>query len=241
MLTDVAPLRCSGRSARTRPGLRFEPDRTGYRAFVQPEPTERDDADGAVGVRWVAGDPDALRLAYDRFGALVFTYCARSLADRDAAADCAQETFVSAWKSRDNFDPSRGSLGAWLLGIARYRVMDAYRRSARTPVPSGDLPGLDAPASSDVSREDQLADRLLVAHALEHLQPRVRTVVELAFYSDLTHAEISSRTGIPLGTVKSDLRRGLERLRSELASSRRPLADGDRATTESIERGRQDA
>lgn len=241
MLTAVAPLPCSDRRARTRAGLRFEPCRTGYRAVVQREAVERDEADGAVGVRWVAGDPDALRLAYERFGALVFTFCARSLADRDAAADCAQETFVSAWKSRDNFDPTRGNLGAWLLGIARYRVMDAYRRSARTPVPGGDLPGLDAASASEPAREDQLADRLLVAHALEHLQPRVRKVVELAFYSDLTHAEISARTGIPLGTVKSDLRRGLERLRSELAGSQRGRAGSDRTATESNEKGRQDA
>lgn len=207
---------------------------------MRREPAERDDADDAVGARWVAGDPDALRLAYEQFGALVFTYCARSLADRDAAADCAQETFVSAWKSRDRFDPDRGNLGAWLLGIARYRVIDAYRRSARTPVPSGELPGLEAPRATDVPREDHLADQLLIARALECLQPRVRNVVELAFYSDLTQVEISARTGIPLGTVKSDLRRGLERLRAELGSVRRPPTDRESAT-ELIEKGRQDA
>jgi RNA polymerase sigma factor (sigma-70 family) len=206
---------------------------------VRSEPAERDDADGAVGARWVADDPDALRLAYEQFGALVFTYCARSLADRDAAADCAQETFVSAWKSRDKFDPARGNMGAWLLGIARYRVIDAYRRSARTPVPSGELPGLETPPASDVPREDQLADQLLIARALESLQPRVRNVVELAFYSDLTQVEISSRTGIPLGTVKSDLRRGLERLRSELGTVR---VQSDRDSANGLtEKGRQDA
>jgi RNA polymerase sigma-70 factor (ECF subfamily) len=90
-----------------------------------------------------------------------------------------------------------------------------------------------------VSREDQLADQLLIARALESLQPRVRNVVELAFYSDLTQVEISSRTGIPLGTVKSDLRRGLERLRSELGTVR-VQSDRDSATG-LTEKGRQDA
>jgi len=207
---------------------------------VRSDPTERDAADDAVAVRWVAGDPEALRLAYDQFGTLVFTYCARSLVDRDAAADCAQETFVSAWRSRDGFDPARGRLSAWLLGIARYRVLDAYRRSARTPLPSGELPPPQFPPGTGVASEDQLADRLLIARALESLQPRVREVVELAFYSDLTQTAIAAQTGIPLGTVKSDLRRGLARLRSELRGSLRPSGGQDH-DDELIETGRQDA
>ena len=220
--------------------LRFERGDNGYRGNVRSDPTERDAADDAVAVRWVAGDPEALRLAYDQFGTLVFTYCARSLVDRDAAADCAQETFVSAWRSRDGFDPARGKLSAWLLGIARYRVLDAYRRSARTPLPSGELPAPQFPPGTGVASEDQLADRLLIARALESLQPRVREVVELAFYSDLTQTAIAAQTGIPLGTVKSDLRRGLARLRSELRGSLLPSSDQDH-DDEIIETGRQDA
>ena len=68
-----------------------------------------------------------MRAAWDRFGGLVFTYCVRAVGDRDTAADCTQETFVSAWRSRARFDRSRGSLASWLLGIARYRVFDVYR------------------------------------------------------------------------------------------------------------------
>lgn len=229
----------------------FERDDRGYRERVRTEPAEPaepDSADDVVAERWVAGDEDALRLAYEQFGTLVFTYCVRSLFDRDAAADCVQETFVSAWRSRDRFDPARGRLGAWLLGIARYRVLDAYRADARTPVPVAelDLPALGSAEPGD----DRLADRLLLAHALEHLQPRVRNVVELAFYSDLTHSEIAARTGIPLGTVKSDLRRGLERLRAELSHARQLTVDDhtetsstdeDRVDADKIEKGRQDA
>ena len=73
------------------------------------------------------------RQVWDRYGTLVHTFCVRSLGDRDLAADCVQETFVSAWRSRDRFDPARGSLPGWLLGIARHRVHDAYRSLARTP------------------------------------------------------------------------------------------------------------
>ena len=124
--------------------LRFERGDNGYRGSVRSDPAERDAADAAVAVRWVAGDPEALRLAYDQFGTLVFTYCARSLVDRDAAADCAQETFVSAWKSRDGFDPARGKPQRV---AARHRQVPSTRRNtadqheprcraANSPLPS---------------------------------------------------------------------------------------------------------
>lgn len=163
---------------------------------------------------WAAGDSEALRLAWDRYGTLVHTYCRRSLADHDQAADCTQEVFVSAWRSRDRFRPEQGGLGAWLLGIARYRVLDAYRSNARRPVPV-ETPG-EASAGAVASDGDALADRLLLTDALRHLAPRARQVVELAYYGDLTQAEIATRLDLPLGTVKSDLRRSLERLRQHL-------------------------
>jgi RNA polymerase sigma-70 factor (ECF subfamily) len=172
-------------------------------------------ADAAVEHAWAAGDESALRQAWDQFGTLVFTYCIRALGDREAAADCTQETFVSAWRSRDRFDPARGTLAAWLVSIARFRTLDAFRSGARVPTP-----GLaDADAERPDPRpapDDRLADRLLVAHALESLSPRARQVVELAFWSDLTQADISEKLGLPLGTVKSDMRRALQRLRSHL-------------------------
>ena len=172
-------------------------------------------ADAAVEQAWAAGDEAALRLAWDQFGTLVFTYCCRALGNREAAADCTQETFVSAWRSRARFDPGRGSLAAWLVAIARHRTLDAFRTGARGPAP-----GL-APADADrpdprPAPDDRLADRLLVAHALESLSPRARQVVELAFWSDLTQAAIASKLGLPLGTVKSDMRRALQRLRPHL-------------------------
>ena len=172
-------------------------------------------ADAAVERAWAVGDESALRQAWDRFGTLVFTYCTRALGDRESAADCAQETFVSAWRSRERFDPARGTLAAWLLAIARYRTLDAFRTGARVPTPGladGEVERPDPGPGPD----DRLADRLLVAHALESLSPRARQVVELAFWSDLTQADIAAKLGLPLGTVKSDMRRALVRLRTRL-------------------------
>jgi RNA polymerase sigma-70 factor (ECF subfamily) len=158
------------------------------------------------------GDDDALRGVYDRNGSLVHGYC-RAAVGPDLASDATQEVFVSAWRSRHRFDPERGTLAGWLLGIARYKAVDQIRARGRRPVPSGDRPVERPEPAGDL---DTVADRMLVGAAMEQLPPRARTVLELAFYGDLTHAEIAKATGIPLGTVKSDIRRSLARLRADL-------------------------
>ena len=183
-----------------------------YRVAVTAAEEDRDAADAAVEAAWVQGGGDALRRCYEQFGTLVFTYCVRRLGDRDRAADCTQEVFVGAWRSRDRFDPAKGTLAGWLIGIARFKVVDAQRATGRTPTPVEDPPE-DAAV---VAPSDDLGEQLLVQHALESLSPRARQVVELAFYSDLTQSQIAERLALPLGTVKSDMRRALMRLRAEL-------------------------
>lgn len=182
----------------------------GYRRAVVADAAgwERDEG---LAQAWAADQPDALRRAYDELGTIVHTFCAR-LVGRDGAADCVQETFVSAWRSRHRFDPAQGSLAGWLLGIARHRALDHLRKQARVPAPVDPVVGTPAaPASAE--DVDQIANRLLVGRALETLQGRARAVVELAFYSDLTHTQIAEQLDLPLGTVKSDVRRALQRLR----------------------------
>jgi RNA polymerase sigma-70 factor (ECF subfamily) len=189
--------------------------RYGDRVVAEDDHGTRAAADAGVERAWVAGDEAALRLAWEQFGSLVFTYCSRALNDRGQAADSVQETFVSAWRSRDRFDPTKGTMAAWLLGIARYRVLDAYRAAPRVPTPGIGDDAFDRPDPAP-SGQDTLGDRLLVAHALDTLSPRAREVVELAFYSDLTQTEIAARLDLPLGTVKSDMRRALQRLRTHI-------------------------
>jgi RNA polymerase sigma factor (sigma-70 family) len=198
-------------------GRRTLPSRpTGYRGAVTLAGEDaRAAADAAAADAWLRGDEDALKVAWDRFARLVFSYCCRSLRDRDRAAECTQDTFVSAWRSRSRFDPAKGTLAAWLVGIARYKVLDSHRSAQRHPVPV-EADTLDAGDAVDEAHGDRLADQLLVAHALESLSPRARAVVELAFYSDLTQVEIAERLDLPLGTVKSDMRRALLRLRGHL-------------------------
>lgn len=194
----------------------IDPPRRHYRvAVLDPADDPRADADAAATEAWVRGDADALKLAWDQFGPMVFTYCVRRLDDRDTAADCVQETFVGAWRSRERFDPDAGSLAGWLMGIARFKVLDAYRRATRVPTPIAETP--DEPAIAG-DTADALGDKVLVTHALSVLPERARAVLELAFWSDMSQTEIAEHLDLPLGTVKSDMRRGLTRMREHLVA-----------------------
>ena len=169
-----------------------------------------------VEATFIAGGPDALRLAYEAHGSLVYSYCRRSLGD-DRAKDVTQEVFVSAWRARERFDPSRGSLAGWLLGITKNRLIDNVRSERRHTDRQVDREPGDTGA--DDTGLDRVGDRMLVADALRVLPERPRRVIELAYLDDLTHQEVAEKTGLPLGPVKSDFRRGLARIRHHLESS----------------------
>lgn len=162
---------------------------------------------------FVAGDERALKSVYDAHSRLVHSYC-RRVVGADLAADVTQEVFIAAWKSRGRYQPDQGSLAGWLMGIARFKAIDATRARARRPDPVDDEHSAEQAAPA--GELDDLALRMLLTDALQHLPERARQMVELAFFEDLTHTEIAERTDQPLGTVKSDIRRGLERLRRHL-------------------------
>jgi RNA polymerase sigma factor (sigma-70 family) len=178
------------------------------RAVSRPDARVVDDLESA----FVDGAPDALRRLYDAHGRLVYTLCRRSLG-AESAADVTQEVFVAAWQARHQYNPERGSLGGWLTGIARNKVIDALRAQSRRPMTTDEeVP----PSAATAAGVDRLADRLLLADAMNQLGDRTKRVLELAFFEELTHPEIAERCGMPLGTVKSDIRRGLARLRRHL-------------------------
>jgi RNA polymerase sigma factor (sigma-70 family) len=168
-----------------------------------------------VTARWAVGDPEALRLAFDAWGAVIHTYCARRV-PADDAADATQEVFVSAWQARQQFDPSRGSLPQWLFGIARNTCHGIHRRRVSRPE-AGDE-GLDLVAAG--VEPDVLPDRLLLADALRRLPERQQAVLVASFVGDRTNHEVAEQLSLPLGTVKSDIRRGLRALRVELRGLR---------------------
>jgi RNA polymerase sigma-70 factor (ECF subfamily) len=158
------------------------------------------------------GDESALRHAYDRYGPAVYHLATRSLANAADAEDVAQATFVAAWLGRHTYEPDRGSLLGWLLGIARRKVIDHIRSVAREEKVTASVRQMTDPVPVD-SAPDRVVERLVVADEMAQLPSEQRRVLELAFYDDLTHPQIAAVTGLPLGTVKSHLRRAMQRLR----------------------------
>lgn len=158
------------------------------------------------------GDPAGLRFAYDRYGGIVHRVAMVSLRDHHQAEDLVQQVFVRAWRLRSGFDPDRGSLGSWLLGITRRLVADHYASQDRdrkviTAVRSVANP-MTAPGHTE-----QVVDRVVVGDGIRGLPIEQRRVLQLAFFDGLTHTEIAARTGLPVGTVKSQIRRALGQLR----------------------------
>lgn len=173
-------------------------------------------SDAEVGRSFAAGSDAALEEAYRRWSALVYTLAVRGTGNSHDGADVAQAAFVSAWRARASFDPDKGSLPAWLVTITRRRVADHWKARGRQPEPQ-DPTGhsADSPAAAP-DHASAVMDRVLVADALGRLGQPQRRIVELAFFSDMTHPQIARELDLPLGTVKSHIRRSLERLRTTL-------------------------
>lgn len=170
--------------------------------------------DDELGRRFVAGDESAIADAYARFSPLVFTLAVRSLGDRDDADDVVQRVFVAAWTGRAGFDPDRARLPAWIVGITRHAIADHHERRSRQRRLEDALVAVSA-------REEgrppvDVENIVLVADEMARLDPLPRTILRLAFFDDLTHAQIAATMDLPLGTVKSHIKRSLDRLRARM-------------------------
>lgn len=171
-----------------------------------------------VAGRFAAGDPDAIRALYQRYGGLVHATAYKVLGDSGLAEDATQQTFVQAWRAAGRFDPSR-PVGPWLASIARRAAIDVYRRERRhrgvDPTDSSDAALISMPPSVD-----QISDVWEVRQALQELPDSDRELIRMQHFGELTHAEIASKLEIPVGTVKSRSFRAHKRLAGMLAHLR---------------------
>jgi RNA polymerase sigma-70 factor (ECF subfamily) len=183
--------------------------------------TALDEAGDARLVRsFQAGYERALAEAYARWSALVYTLALRSLGDRGEAEDVTQKVFLAAWRGRAGFDPDKARLPAWIVGITRHCIADAHdaraQRMRLERAAAVDIPLIQEDAA------EQITDRVLMGEELALLEPVPQRVMRLAFYDDLTQVQIADSLGLPLGTVKSHIRRSLGRLRSRLEVTHGP-------------------
>ncbi|MGH3048395.1 MAG: RNA polymerase sigma factor [Gaiellaceae bacterium] len=159
--------------------------------------------------RVAGGDRDAFTELYRRFARPVLAMAVRQLGDNGRAEEAAQETFAAVWRSARSYRPERGSGSAWLYAVARHAIIDRARQR-REPV-------VEVPeeASAEAGPDEQVELSWLswrVHSAVEQLPERERAVLELAYWSGLSQAEIASYLDVPLGTVKTRTRTGLARL-----------------------------
>lgn len=175
------------------------------------DPNDDAAVDAELVAAMAAGDRDALSQLYERHAGLLLGLAMRIVRDRREAEDLLHDVFLEAWRSAKDFDPKRGRVRTWLAIRMRSRALD-LQKSARVSRNAGDS-GLDALVDESLSASP---DHARVRRALAELGPDQRKVLELAYFEGLSCTEIAARVEVPVGTVKSRIAAGLDRLRGQL-------------------------
>lgn len=178
-------------------------------------------ADGELIARAARGDEGAIGQLYDRYGAVLYAVAYRIVGQRADAEEVVLEAFAQAWREAPRFEGGRGSVAAWLTMIGRSRALDLVRARTRrdriTATAAADRP--EAPPAMSEFRPDpagaldQDERRQQVRQALDTLSPPQRQAIELAYFEGLSQSEIAERLQEPLGTVKTRVRLGMQKLR----------------------------
>ena len=171
------------------------------------------------------GDPRAFELFYDRHAGPAFSLAYRMVGNRTVAEDVSQEAFLSIWRSKLRYQPDRGSVRTWVLGIVHHRAIDALRRNTvhdkRRASAEGIEERFEARERTDVevARRDEAQT---VRAALEGLPDEQCRVIELAYFGGFSHSQIADQLDMPIGTVKGRMRLGLDKLRKTLVGDPEP-------------------
>jgi RNA polymerase sigma-70 factor, ECF subfamily len=167
-------------------------------------------------VGFARGDEACLQEVFRRSAPLIYTIAYRALGSSTDGEEITQEVFVSAWRARGNYQPEKGSLSGWLIGVARHRIADRQRARGR------DLRLVQAVTKqTDVHVQPEalstLIDRIVLTDEIDQLPHPRGTILQLAFWEGRSYPQIAEQLNLPLGTVKSHARRALLHLRTRLA------------------------
>ncbi|MCK6549354.1 sigma-70 family RNA polymerase sigma factor [Myxococcota bacterium] len=173
-------------------------------------------ADEPLLPRVARGDRAAMQACIDRYGGLVLAIASRFVRGRAEAEDATQEAFIALWRSAGRFDPARASERTFVAMIAKRRIIDQRRAEGRRPSIAPGEHTLERVASEAHVALERLPEAQRAVAALAELPAERREVIHLAVFEGLTQDEIATAKGLPLGTVKSHFRRGLEAVRSAL-------------------------
>jgi RNA polymerase sigma-70 factor (ECF subfamily) len=179
------------------------------------------EGDADLVLRLQRRDPRALAELYDRYGRLTYALILRVVRDVGAAEDLVQETFLRVWTRAQGFDAQKGSIGPWLLAVARNRAIDYLRSAGGRERNSVEFEETDHPSLFiDMEQGILSSDRARrVKAAVEKLSASQRQVIELAYFEGLTQTEMAERMGQPLGTVKTWVRAALKNLRDQITTA----------------------
>jgi RNA polymerase sigma factor (sigma-70 family) len=172
-------------------------------------------SDEALVAAVAKADDSALAELYDRFGGAAYGLALRVVRDPSLAEDAVQEAFLQIWRSAARFEPDRARAGTWVLTFVHRRAVDLVRREERRRAePAEAAPAPTGPGADEVA--DRRSKREIVQDALRRLPPEQREAIELSYYGGYTQSELAVRLGEPLGTIKSRMFAGLQRLRGLL-------------------------
>jgi len=173
--------------------------------------------DGELLTRLYDRDKDALGVLYDRYSGYVNAQAMKMLGSQDESEEIIQEVFWRLWKGRIKFDPQRGRFSTWLFAVVRNRCLDRLRSKKRKPFMETLTETSAGQDPHNPEEEVYIAERRqIVQQALGQLPPEQRQAVELAFYQGMTHSEISEHLETPLGTIKSRIKIGMDKLKHRL-------------------------
>lgn len=178
---------------------------------MQPELT---DLDVAIGFR--DGHEGSLAEAYRRWSRLVHATALRATGNAEDAADITQLVFVNAWKGRQTYRPEAGTLPGWLMTITRRRIADHWQSRTRDTKVRTAVEAVEPVRDWEPAATERVAAQMFVADELQRLGEPAAKIVRMAFYEDLTHTQIAERLQMPIGTVKSHIRRSLGKLRARM-------------------------